>query len=434
MKTIRLFLVFLLMGGLIAFNSCEEDEPGDLEISSIEATGTDLQTGNEVTKDLNAPTAATDVPLQPTITIMFNKAVDVTTAVKGNFSITAGTASVDLSVQASDKTVTLTLNEELERGTQYTLTISAGVQADDDGSFSEATRSFTTAGQVAVVPPKADNQLAYYPFDGDANDDADDFDPTAVVSVTYSEDRHGNVNSAAKFDGDASIIEVPNGDQLLGEKVTISMWMYLDTVNHKDANGNTTGHFVYGIANFHGLRMELNPKAYGVSVTGGYEKQDGTTGINGMFFNGDGKTGEQGGWVGVAEEKDLGGKTVGDMYLCQQWAHLVYVYDGSTNQRYIYINGELMERDDLEKPDGTKDFVAHTVKMDDLGEGEVRSKALAFGFIHGRETTWGSTEPWGNYELPTSKHFKGMLDDVRFFSAALTASEVQQLYNDEKAQ
>jgi hypothetical protein len=57
---------------------------------------------------------------------------------------------------------------------------------------------------------------------------------------------------------------------------------------------------------------------------------------------------------------------------------------------------------------------------------------LAFGFIQSRDGTLWSTEPWGNYDLPTANHFKGQLDDVRIFHKAITAEEVSLMYESEK--
>ncbi|HOY97719.1 MAG TPA: hypothetical protein PK509_18390, partial [Catalimonadaceae bacterium] len=60
------------------------------------------------------------------------------------------------------------------------------------------------------------------------------------------------------------------------------------------------------------------------------------------------------------------------------------------------------------------------------------SNVFAFGFICDRSATNFDAEPWGNFDVPTSNHFKGRLDDVRFFNVALTAAEITTLYNAEK--
>jgi hypothetical protein len=41
-------------------------------------------------------------------------------------------------------------------------------------------------------------------------------------------------------------------------------------------------------------------------------------------------------------------------------------------------------------------------------------------------------ESWGGYNFPTSNHFKGTLDEVRIFHKAISAQEVELLYNSEK--
>ena len=57
---------------------------------------------------------------------------------------------------------------------------------------------------------------------------------------------------------------------------------------------------------------------------------------------------------------------------------------------------------------------------------------LAFGFIQSRAGTMWDTEPWGGYALPGANHFKGQLDDIRIFNKAVSAAEVQLMYDSEK--
>ncbi|MDV7397841.1 hypothetical protein RZS08_40950, partial [Arthrospira platensis SPKY1] len=57
---------------------------------------------------------------------------------------------------------------------------------------------------------------------------------------------------------------------------------------------------------------------------------------------------------------------------------------------------------------------------------------LAFGFIQSRAGTMWDNEPWGGYDFPDANHFKGQLDDIRFFHKVLTPTEIQLMYNSEK--
>ena len=57
---------------------------------------------------------------------------------------------------------------------------------------------------------------------------------------------------------------------------------------------------------------------------------------------------------------------------------------------------------------------------------------LTFGFIHSRAGTLWDTEPWGGYDFPDANHFMGQLDDVRIYHKALTAKEIELMYESEK--
>ena len=56
---------------------------------------------------------------------------------------------------------------------------------------------------------------------------------------------------------------------------------------------------------------------------------------------------------------------------------------------------------------------------------------LALGFIQERNNRTISDE-WADYALPGNNHFKGQLDDIRFWHKALTETEIGLMYNSEK--
>jgi len=69
-------------------------------------------------------------------------------------------------------------------------------------------------------------QIAYYPFDGNANDVVSGFDGT-VNGATLASDRNGNPNSAYLFDGINDHIEVVNSDAFnFGtDEFAVSLWI-----------------------------------------------------------------------------------------------------------------------------------------------------------------------------------------------------------------
>src|SRR5690606_38278283 len=149
---------------------------------------------------------------------------------------------------------------------------------------------------------------------------------------------------------DASIIEIPNGPSLLGEQVTFSYWIYLNSEGHVDAGGNPAGNFIMGLGNFRGIQFEV-PGSYAevkvasqYGLTGDYAGQ---TAGGDLIFRGDGITKDNGGFIGTEVSKDLSVSGGVAALIKDKWAHIVFVYDGNANTRSLYINGELMHRDNL---------------------------------------------------------------------------------------
>ena len=60
------------------------------------------------------------------------------------------------------------------------------------------------------------------------------------------------------------------------------------------------------------------------------------------------------------------------------------------------------------------------------------STTWAFGFSKARDASFWEDTDFGAYSKPGANHFKGSIDDVRFFNAAMTRAEAIQLYNLEK--
>ena len=428
MKTLKFLTLFLAISAIIT--SCKKD-PDPILISTFIATGTSFEDGSAVTKDLNGATSAVDVPLNSIITITFDKAVDGATVINSNININGLGSDVSLVLNSSGSTVTIDPDSDLERGTLYSININ-GLKATDEGEFISSSRTFTTEGRAPVVVPNADDMLAYWPFDGTPNDLSGNYPADRVESITYGEDRFGQGNSVASFDGDASIIEIPNADDFMaGGDFTLSFWVNTNSVDHVDAGGNPSGHFVMGLAAFKGFQFEI-PGDYGsCKLATQYMLPDGSTTPEDTWFNGDGKNKDNGGWQGWDFAADITGSGGVAGLVQDKWAHIICTYNAELKQGRMYINGDLMKGFDFNLwPDGDpkKDIVG-------VGYGGVEPSelpVLAFGFIHSSGGTLWDDTPWGDYDKPTSNHFKGDLDDIRIFSTAYTSNDVKDLYNAEK--
>ncbi len=424
-RVANLFFVCLLLWGLYA---CDDDDSGPLSISvvSISGTGTDLQSGNNTTVDLNGASAATDVPLDVSIEITFSRDIDVSTVNSTNISLNGGSANPAINVTGSGSVATVTLQGDLERGEDYTLNLSGAILADDGGAFAATTRTFTAAGRAGIDPPNTANQTAYWQFDGTALAAVGGFNGTETA-ITYGTDRFGNIESAALFDGNTSLIEVANGEDLwIGESVTISFWMSIDTLDHLNTPGTgNAGHFIMGVGNFHGFFLEANGSANSMKLAPTYSTSDGMTGGGDVFFNGDGKDGSNGGFVAIEFEKDLTAEGEVKGLLAQKWAHVVWVYDGIENKVHLYINGELMETDNNNLVAARQNYNGLTVRDE---AGQVIGRSLAFGFAHDMSTTTWEGTGFGDYTVTTANHYKGSLDDVRFFEVPFSATDVMDLF------
>jgi hypothetical protein len=291
-------------------------------------------------------------------------------------------------------------------------------------------RSFTTAGTFAPT-----GAIAYFNFEDNANDAVGTFDPTAtdIVGITYVAGRNAGAGKAAEFNGDNSIIEIPNGSGLINaNNLTLSFWVKTNSTGHVNADGNPAGHFVMGLGAFHGMQFEIPADYAWAKFAVQYQFADGTTGTGGdLFFNGDGKTLANGGWQGTEVRKDLTAAGGVEAMIKDKWAHVTYVFDGTAKTRSMFINGELMQKDNFNLwPAADKERTVTAVKFNNTNT-EVENK-FAFGFIQSRGGTLWDAEPWGGYDFPTANHFKGQLDDIRFFHKALTAQEIKLMFDSEK--
>jgi len=143
------------------------------------------------------------------------------------------------------------------------------------------------------------------------------------------------------------------------------------------------------------------------------------------LWNGNGKTKDNGGWQGVNVSKEA---QVGS-YFADKWAHVVCVYNSATKINTMFVNGEKVKEFDFNLwPDwDVRRKITGVIYNGNLAPGN----KLALGFIQARENR-KLIPSWANYADKGSNHFKGLLDDLWIFSAALTDTEAVQLYNSEK--
>ncbi|MGB3153622.1 MAG: LamG-like jellyroll fold domain-containing protein [Chitinophagaceae bacterium] len=216
------------------------------------------------------------------------------------------------------------------------------------------------------------NLVAYYPFNGNANDQSGNaINPTYVGSgVTLTTDRLGNPNKAYNFDGaTGSYLRMPS-DLLPTTNRTISLWFNVPDVTNMPGLLGYGGNGSYGTT----LLMGLN-----CTGTGQYWVQ-GHGGLNGIGYT-----------YPTAPVNN--------------WYHWVLTINGSTQK--IYVNGELKS-------------TANTFS----GSTAVAGRDFALGVI----TDASGVAPYTDVNVG---YLNGKLDDIRIYDNAMTDAQVQDLFTSE---
>ena len=219
-----------------------------------------------------------------------------------------------------------------------------------------------------------DGLVAYYPFNGNANDESGNGNHGTVYGATPSADRFGNPNSAYQFDGVNNYISVPSSTTLNPiHQLTISFWINISDI--------PVSHGWIPIIHKGGIMSGwpcLKNREYSI-------------------------------WFRTYPSQYLMMASAGDES-CQQvlncpvsstnqWICFVAVSDRINHTMKLFINGVLAS----ELEDQYSSYNNNTHEM-------------RFGWT---EETW--TE--------TFYHFKGILDDIRIYNRALSSDDVLALYN-----
>ena len=398
---------------LIGFDSCKKDNgPTALTLKTLVAG----------TVDMNGAVAPNTVPANPTIVATFSTNVDAATATTGITLLrNYDKATVPVTVTVSGATVTIVPTTPLASGALFNLKMAGSIKSTDGELLTAVDRAFTTIGTFAPS-----GQVAWWNFEGDAKDKIGTYNSSAEIAITYTASHSTAAGKAATFNGTTSIIEIPNGDKLMNtQDFTLSFWV-------KPVNSGK-GHFVIGLAAFYGFQFEINADFTNFKMPVQFDYGDGTSGTGGdLLYNGDGKTKDNGGWKGTTFNKE--NASLKDL-LNEKWFHITYVYNHITKERMMYLNGELVVKQDhkLWTDDaGLPTKEVGIVGLKYAGVAPETVNELAFGFVQSRAGTLWDTESWGGYDLPGANHFQGQLDDVRIFNKAITAAEVDLMYKSEK--
>ncbi len=205
--------------------------------------------------------------------------------------------------------------------------------------------------------------VAYYPFNGNANDESGNGRSGIKNQVSESKDRFGNLNSAYYFDGFSSYIEINESAtiELGGNDFSISVWI------NCQSEGTFSSKFI---------SKGINSLVIG---TNGYTGLPNTGNKYGIGFDTYGKN--------ISIYPDILPK-VG-------WNHIVCV---KTKSGYDYYVNNFKY---------TMPYNEFNIPKSDIGE------SLFFGK--------------GNAGAPSDRYFKGYLDEIYIYNRALTQAEITYL-------
>ncbi len=413
-KLLLVSTAILLALTAVVFTACEDEEEATFILSTLLIDGADM----------NGSTAPVDVALSPAIEATFNGDVDAASVTnKVTVTNTTDASAVGATVTPSGNKITVEITDVLGTGTQYEVKFLDGIKGTNGAALTAFSRFFTTEGVFA--PSGA---VAYWNFNDNPNEQVAGTSPSGIVNLAYADSYSADAGKAGSFDGTTTIVEFPDGDAYMNtHDFSISFWVKPNSVGHVNENGDPKGHFVMGLGAFYGFQFEVSGDYSSCKLAGRYELADATTASEDLWFAGDGNLG----WQGWTFCKDLTGSGGVAGLLKDKWANIVCQYNSTTLEGVMYINGEKMKAQDFDLwPDG--DPKRGVVGLKYGGSEPDVVNELAFGFIQSRAGTMWDAEPWGGYDIPTSNHFGGLLDDVRIYHRVLTEAEIQAMYESAK--
>lgn len=259
----------------------------------------------------------------------------------------------------------------IERKVYFSATTTEGTRRLYTPKFNNGSSSgfdYVDVNALPVVPVLEPGAIAHWRGQGNANDAVGEHDGVASVGVSYAA---GKVGQAFVLDPlDEGAVEVAYAADLdaLGSSFTLALWLRADAGNALDSRQALLVTPHYGLEVF-----EANDAAIGVNF------YVATTASGDPLYVGDG----QGGGVALADP--------------EAWNHVAATYDGA--ELKLYVNGLLA----LSREQG----------------GSLRSM---------RRSDRLSIGSGAGLRLPGEAFFDGALDDLVIFAHALSAEEIQGLY------
>jgi hypothetical protein len=292
---------------------------------------------------------------------------------------------------------TLTTNENGQICNEFTATPEMYLDCYSEGAFTffgtkielekqtiwasegvQGLKSYSYKKCFNAPPIPTTGLVAYYPFNGNANDESNNNNNGTVNGATLTTDRHGKENSAYEFGGmnNTNSISIASSSSLdFNNEATYSFFVKLNSeVGSSPFVGAGTTPMIGG-----GQAIFAKP----------HDQSNGYAGLissseNGTFISVGSFYGVSGGLNNPAPQTNL-----------NNWYHILFVFENGATK--IYINGQL--------------------------KGKTTSGSI--NVANGQPLYFGK---YSDYWYPLN----GKLDDIRIYNRALSDSEVEALYNAEK--
>ncbi len=231
-----------------------------------------------------------------------------------------------------------------------------------------AVLNFTASAQSWLT----NGLVAYYPFNGNANDESGKRNHGTVNGASLSSDQFGRSNNAYSFDGTNNFIELPQTAVFDSQDYTVSLWFnaarFPDSSDHEHeaasliSRGRDDFEVHIGAPPFADTGIRFLPRL--INANTGQHWDARTTGLQ-----------------------------------TNRWQHLVATYERSLNRARVFLNGEDLVLDYLTGNDGPPD-----------------NRPARLGVRYGGG-------------IP----FQGRMNSLRIYNRALSSSEVAQLFAVESA-
>ena len=165
-----------------------------------------------------------------------------------------------------------------------------------------------------------DGLVAYYTFNGNANDVSGNGNNGTVSGATLTANKDGDENSAYSFDGDQDQITIANNNEINTAQITISAWIKASRYTALEQDQGDHQQVIVSNAPQDGWGSGFEFKTNGRTDNNGSQYLTlGVTGtVNGNF---------------ISETDNIG-------LSLNEWSHVVYTHDNDDIK--FYLNGELV--------------------------------------------------------------------------------------------